>query len=448
MKNQDIHRRRNLMDEQASPILRDAFERFAAACRANPTDRDYFTFGEPQFDRLVREVAFTLPTYESVPSGWEGRPLKHVRIIRAWRALQEFLGRTKAFVSIHSGQFNSTQAAAAFEGEVAREFCEMKQSFVLDGLELASPTLSFRRGRFVKLTETTFREIAGEDAESHDHRLGLYVLELRWRSPNPPWNTGLFEDAQSTQMRVQRLAYPWIVFINLWARGKVRIGGVWESTDSGLCSQRRYLEIDEPIWEDHYEHDDQRDVDEWESESPRRTVTVSNETGFVTFLERLDDGLQRMGPEAHRADIAMRYFRRVVENFWAHNIGDRGPSQDDNEDIIVDATTGLEALLLADEKRGKGALMAARAAAIIEGADHNRRVVRKRIERLYKVRSAILHGDVRPPANELTEVAVDAEEFSRRCLAAFLLADGDREGFLRASTDTVIAERLRLKIMQ
>jgi hypothetical protein len=71
-------------------------------------------------------------------------------------------------------------------------------------------------------------------------------------------------------------------------------------------------------------------------------------------------------------------------------------AQDANEDIIVDATTGLEALLLGNEKRGKGALIAARAAAIIEEADDNRRSVKKRIERLCKVRSAILHGDVRP----------------------------------------------------
>jgi hypothetical protein len=143
----------------------------------------------------------------------------------------------------------------------------------------------------------------------------------------------------------------------------------------------------------------------------------------------------------------MRYFRRVVENFWTYHIGNKGPSQDHNEDIIVDATTALESLLLASEKRGKGALMAARAAAIIEETDVSRRSLRKRIERLYKVRSTILHGDVRPPDDELTEVAVDAEEFSRRCLAAFLLADGNRDEFLRASTDSVIAERLRRKII-
>jgi hypothetical protein len=143
----------------------------------------------------------------------------------------------------------------------------------------------------------------------------------------------------------------------------------------------------------------------------------------------------------------MRYFRRVVENFWTHHIGDNGASQDHNEDIIVDAMTALETILLANEKRGKGDLMAARAAAIIEETDDKQRNVRKRIKRLYKVRSTILHGDPRPPTTELTEAAVDAEEFSRLCLAAFLLADGDRHAFLRASTDAAIAEGLRRKIM-
>ena len=91
--------------------------------------------------------------------------------------------------------------------------------------------------------------------------------------------------------------------------------------------------------------------------------------------------------------------------------------------------------------------MAARAAAIIEETDDKRRSVRKRIERLYKVRSSILHGDARPPTADLTVAAVDAEEFSRRCLAAFLLADGDRHAFLRASTDAAVAKVLRRRII-
>lgn len=435
------------MDDQDQLFLRHAFERFAITCRENPTDRGYFTFAEPQFGRLTSEVAFALPAYERAAAGWDTQSQKHVRRVRAGRDLQAFLRRTDAFAGIHSGQFEATHAAAAFEHEVAREFCEMTQRFVLDGLELTSPELSFRRGRFVKLTEAAFSEIAGTAPTSYDHRVSLYVLELRWRTPNPPWDTGVFDDAESPQSRIQRLAHPWIVFINLWARGKVKIAGVFESTDSGLCSSRRYLEIAEPVWEDRYEHNDEQDADEWASESPRRTLTVSDETQFVRFLERLDHGLQRSGPEAYRADIAMRYFRRVVENFWTHHVGGDGASQDHNEDIIVDAMTALETILLANEKRGKGGRMAARAAAILEETDDKRRSVRKRIERLYRVRSAILHGDARPPITELTEAAVDAEEFSRRCLAAFLLADGDRHAFLRASTDAKVAEGLRRKIV-
>jgi hypothetical protein len=434
------------MNDQPPPILRDAFERFAVACRENPTDRGYFNFAEPQFRRLREEVAYALPAYERGAAGWDARSQIHIRRIRAGRDLQAFLRRTDAFASIHSGQFDAARVAADFEQEVARELCHMTQRFVLDGLELRSPELSFRRGRFVKLTESTFPDVAGNPPTSYDRRMGLYVLELQWRSPNPPWETGVFDDVETPQNRIQRLAHPWIGFINLWARGKVRIAGVFEWTDSGLCPTRRYLDVGEPVWQDHFEHNDEEDVDEWTSESPRRTLTVDDEAQFVRFLERLDDGLRGSGAEAHRADIAMRYFRRVVDNFWTHHIGGDGTSQDENEDIIVDAMTALEAILLANEKRDKGGLMAARAAAIIEDTDEKRRDVRKRIERLYKQRSAILHGDTLPSASELRAEAADAEEFARRCLSAFLMAGGDRQAFLRAPTNAAIAADLRRRL--
>jgi hypothetical protein len=436
------------MNECDSPMLRDAFERFAVACRANPTDRAYFTYAEPQFEQLRDEVAFALPAYERAAAGWDARSQGAIRRVRAENNLRGFLERTGALAAIRAEEFDASEAATDFEREVAREHCRLIQRFVLDGLELSSPECSCCRGRFVKLTDSTFNELAGAAPPSYDRRLGLYVLELHWRSPNPPWDTGTFDDAESTHDRVQRLAHPWITFINLWGRGKVRVAGVFEWSDSGLLgSPHRYLENGEPIWQDHYEHNDERDVDEWASESPRRTLTVPDETHFARFLERLDGGLRLAGAEAHRADIAMRYFRRVVENYWTHHLGGDGSSQDHNEDIVVDAITALESILLANEKRDKGGLMAARAAAILEETDDERRRVRKRIVRLYKLRSAILHGDARASTAELTEAAVDAEEFARRCLAAFLLSGGDRQAVLQASTDAATAEALRRRIM-
>lgn len=443
---EDIHQHHRPMNDRAHPILRDAFERFAIACRENPTDRGYFNFAEPQFRRLTEEVSLTLPAYDRAAAGWDARSQMHIRRIRAGRDLQAFLRHTNAFNSIHSAQFSAVRAAEDFEQEVARELCRMTQRFVLDGFELTSPELAFSRGRFVKLTESTFGDISGYAPTSCDRRIGLHVLELQWRSPNPPWETGVFDDAESPHNRIQRLAHPWIDFMNLWARGKVRIAGVFEWTDSALCPTRHYLDDGEPVWQDNYKHNEEEDVDEWVSESPRRTLIVSDETQFVRFLERLADGFEESGPEAHRADIAMRYFRRVVDNFWTHHIGGDGTSQDPNEDIIVDSMTALETIFLANEKRDKGGLMAARAAAIIEDTDVKRRDVRKRIQSLYKLRSVILHGDLRPSASELKAAAVDAEEFARRCLSAFLLAGGDRQAFLRAATDLSIAAELRRKI--
>ncbi|OGP59824.1 MAG: hypothetical protein A2162_01550 [Deltaproteobacteria bacterium RBG_13_52_11b] len=432
--------------DQGLPILHAAFERFAIACGGNSSDRGYFTYAEPQFEQLREEAASALPEYERAAAGWDSRSQKHVRSVLAGNNLRNFLEKTDALNLIKVGKFDAIRAAADFEQEVAREMCLMTQRFVLDGLELASAELSFCRGRFVKLTENNFSELAGKAANMYDHRLGLYVLEVHWRSPNPPWDTGLFEDAESTVNRAQRLAHPWIGFINLWARGKVRIAGVFESTDSGLCSSHRYLELAEPVWEDRFEYNEERDVDEWTSKTPRRTLIVSDELRFIRFLERLDDGLRQSGSELYRADIALRYHRRIAENYWTHHIGDDGNTQDPNEDIIVDAMTTLETILLANERRGKSGLLAARAAAVIEDIDDMRRSVQKRIQRLYKLRSAILHGDARPSTLQLAEAAKDGEEFSRRCLAAFLLAGADRQAFLQASTDATIAERLRRKI--
>ena len=273
-------------------------------------------------------------------------------------------------------------------------------------------------------------------------------MELNWKSQNPPWDTGLWEDAESKQDRVQRLSHPWLMFINLWNRGKIKVAGVFEWSDSRLIrSPHRYLDIGEPIWQDHYEYNDDQDKEEWVSETPRRSLIIQDETRFVKFLKRLDDGLQRIGSEAHRADIAMRYFRRVGDNFWAHHIGGDGSNQDHNEDIIVDTVTILESILSANEKRGKGAVLAARAAAVLEAADDGKRRLRKRIERLYKYRSAILHGDTRPSMATLTEAALVAEELARRCIAAFLLTNGDRQAMLRSSTDASVSEAIRQRIM-
>lgn len=433
------------MNEAGSPILCQAFERFAAACRDNPSERGYLNYAEPHFERLTRDVALALPAYGRAAEQCDAGFKEWIRIVRAHRDLQTFLERFGHLGRIVSGEFDAPSAAAAFEEEVGREFCKLTQRFVLDGLELTSPELRFRRGRFVRLTESSFCEISGSAPKPYDRRLGFYALELHWRSPNPPWDDG-FDDIESPHTRIHRYAHPWIGFINLWSRGKIRITGMFESTDSGLRSSHRYLETGEPVWEDHYQFNGERDVNEWVSESPRRTVSVSDEPRFVRFLERLDDGLGMCVREAYRADIAMRYYRRVVERFLDHHIGESESNPDHDEDIVVDAMITLEAILLANEKKGKGNLMAARAAAIIEDTDDKQRTVRKRLARLYDLRSRIVHGDARPSRDELASAAVAAEDLSRRCLSALLLSGGDRDGILRASTDPKAAEGLRHKI--
>lgn len=378
---------------------------------------------------------------------WDAKSQVVLREILASRNLHGFLDRTQVFKKIRSGEFDPSQAATDFELEVSREYCSLIQRFILDGLELGSPEVKFRRGRLFKLTKNAFKETFGHEPSQYEERLDLFVLELHWRSPSPhpPWDNWISEQSkESVQDRIHRMSYPWITFINLWGQGKIRVAGVFEWSDSNLLmSPSRYLEVAEPVWKDNFKYNPERDVEEWESREPRRTLSIDDSFEFVKFIERLDDGLSASAATEHRADIAMRYFRRVVENYWTHHLSGDKDGQDHNEDIIVDAVTALESILLANEKKGKGAIIAARAAAILEGTDSVRRQVRKRIQRLYKIRSAILHGDVRPTVAELTAAAIEAEEFSRRCLSTFLLANTDRQTILNASEDAATAENVR-----
>lgn len=427
----------SISPSDVAPLLGPAFQRFAEACRADSGDRQHFTSAEPYFQALSHEAADLLPGYERAAAAWNTQSRKHIRRIRATRDLQAFFDRRNTRVQILSERFDANQMAMEFEREVTREHCSFLQRFVLDGLELTSNELKFRRGRFVKLNAALLGGSLEEDLKSYDRRRGLYALELPWRSQqNPPWDTGICDDAESSAERIHRLSHPWVAFINLWEPGKIRAAGVFESSDSQLIRRSdRYLEISEPIWQDHYKYNPEKEVDEWDSESPRRTVRIKDENRFVKFLEALDDGLIKAAARTHRADISMRYVRRVAENFWTHHIGGDGANQDQNEDIIVDAVTALECMLLAGERRGKGDILAARAAAILEEIDSERRRVRRRIQHLYKLRSAILHGDVRPPATELIQAATDSEEYSRRCLVVFLLSGGDHQALIEATKD-------------
>lgn len=435
------------MPPNSPATLCAAFEKFAETCRSS-TDRPYVFGNEQAFEELEKFVAIALSAYGQVVNKWDPQSQVVIRRILANRNLQGFLDRTKVIEKIRSGEFDSLQAAIDFEREVSREHCQLIQRFVLDGLELNSPEIKFRRGRIFKLTKSVYKDTFGTEPSKYDDQLDRFILELHWRSPipHPPWDNWLSERSESEHERIHRMSYPWVTFINLWGQGKVRVSGAYEWTDSTLLrSPKRFLEVAEPIWKENFKYNPERDVEEWESREPRRTLTIDDGSKFVRFLERLDDGLQISIAQDHRADIAMRYFRRVIGNYWTHHLDGNKTSQDHNEDIIVDAVTALESILLANEKKGKGSIMAARAAAILEETDGARRQVRKRILKLYKIRSAILHGDIRPTAEELTNAATDAEEFSRRCLAAFLLANSDRESILLASNDTAAAEKVRRK---
>jgi hypothetical protein len=426
--------------------LSEAFDRFARGITATAaTDRTYFTFAEPEFDKLVLEVS-AIGRYERDAEGWPAASRPHIRRIRANRDLQAFLDRENARDAILKGQFVPDTLAERFHAELIREHCLINDLIVLDGLELPSAEIKFRRGRFVRLSQDSFETVTGEKPGSYDQRLGLFALALAWQSPNPPWESGVHDDVETTQERCDRFSYPWVTLINLWGRGKVRVAGIIESSDSKLVRRpRRYIEIGEPIWEDHYKYNPAKDVDEWDSSSPRRTVSITDESKFIAFLEQAQLGLEKASGD-HRANIAMRYFRRVADVCWHQHQGRDAINPDHDEDLIVDAVTALETILLANEKKGKGDIMAMRAAVLLADTPKEQRPIRRAMARLYKQRSAILHGDPRPSPKEMRDSAVDAEEYLRRCLGAFLLCGGDRRSILDAPKSSTVAAALRDKV--
>jgi hypothetical protein len=240
------------------------------------------------------------------------------------------------------------------------------------------------------------------------------------------------------------MGYPWVTYINLWDRGKIRVVGAYETTDSLLVRDcERYIHLDEPLWEDHYEYRKESESEEWVSESPVRLLSVSEPEWFARFLGRLEEGRRAILLQSHRGEIALRYFARVAETYRQYHLRDDGLDDDANEDILVDGVTALETMLLAGEKRGKGQILAGQLSALLANDSLERRAIRKQVERIYRLRSTVLHGDTRPSSEELSVSAIQVEELTRRCLTAFLLLQGDRQAIARGASHEPTAQMNR-----
>jgi hypothetical protein len=429
-------------------MLANVFKKFTEACKAILTRHDYLSFSESEFKALVQDVCVMLPRYDNEAGTWPPSSQRAIRYVLAHNHLAGFLSRTGFETAVREGRADPSQVAVDFEREVARDQCSLIQILVLDGLEVCSDDLCFARGRFVRLSEAMLKDVKGEHGlrpSELDRLIGVYGLELKWTAPNPPWGAGALERlGLSPRKRIQTMGYPWVTYINLWNLGKIRVAGAYETTDSLLVPRsERYIHLEEPVWQDHYEKGEESDSEEWVSECPLRLLSVRDAQRFASFLERLEAGRSAVQLQTHRGEIALRYFARVADTYRQHHLQGDGLDIDGNEDILVDGVTALETLLLAGEKRGKGRILAGQLSALLADDSVGQRTLRKRVEKIYKLRSAVLHGDTRPSSQELRMSAIQVEELTRRCLMAFLLLQGDRRAIAQGARDERIAQMNR-----
>lgn len=429
-------------------MLTDAFKKFTETYKSTLTRLDHLSFAEPEFEALVQDVCVALPRYDNEAGKWPPSSQRAIRYVLARSHLAGFLSRISFTTTVREGRADPCQIAIDFEREVERDLCSLIQIFVLDGLDLRSEDLHFARGRVIPFSEAMLKDVKGEYGlrpSQLDRLIGVYGLELKWRSPNPPWGSGALEDlGYSPRKRIQAMGYPWVTYVNLWDRGKIRVAGVYEKTDSLLVREsERYIHLDEPMWEDHYEYRKESDSEEWVSESPVRLLSVPDPERFARFLDRLEKGRNAVLSQTHRGEIALRYFARVAETYRQYHLRGDGLDDDANEDILVDGVTALETLLLAGEKRGKGRILAGQLSALLADDLARRRTLRKRVEKIYKLRSTVLHGDTRPSSEELSVSAIQVEELTRRCLTTFLLLQGDRQAIAQGARDECVAQMNR-----
>jgi len=430
-------------------MLTDAFKKFTETYKSTLARLDHLSFAEPEFEALVQDVSVTLPRYNNEAEKWPPSSQRAIRHVLAHNDLAAFLSRISFATAVQQGVVDPCQIAVDFEREVARDQCSLIQVLVLDGLELCSEDLRFARGRFLQLSEAMLKKDVevehGLPSSGLNRLIGMYGLELRWTAPNPPWGGGALERlGLPPRKRIQTMGYPWVTYVNLWDRGKIRVVGAYETTDSLLVrNSERYIHLDNPLWQDHYARSENSDSEEWVSESPLRLLSVRDAQRFASFLERLEAGRSAVQRQTHRGEIALRYFARVTDAYRQHHLQGDGLDVDANEDILVDGVTALETLLLAGEKRGKGRILAGQLSALLADDLAGQRTLRKRVEKIYKLRSTVLHGDTRPSSAELSMSAIQVEELTRRCLTTFLLLQGDRQAIAQGARDECVAQMNR-----
>jgi hypothetical protein len=339
----------------------------------------------------------------------------------------------------------AAQVAGSLRDALNRQRCQVRNLILLDGLELPANAITFNGGRLVELGEdflnTWFRGTPPPGPVAPHRLTGVAALETVTEERSPPWGVSLFEwDSAAT--RTKRAAKPWSMYLNLLGSGKCMPIGMYQHSDSQLhLDEWRAVGVEEPMWEPRHHFDG---VDDYESEELYRTLYVDDDgPTLATFLNQMDAGRSAAERRTHRVETALRFFDRVCDDYMGHHQLEHGDDMDANEDLVIDAVAGLEAIFLAKEKRGKGQVIGARAAAVLEANVTKQRAMRKEVEDLYELRSAILHGDARAASEDLRKGATSGEHLLRRSIIAFCRLQGDHQRLVDAAKDPATAQTVR-----
>jgi hypothetical protein len=427
------------MNELAEGILAYA-RRCAEVGEAEPNR-------SPEFDQLLIAGARSAARYADSLAALAAGRSPQIQLLDCRNHVRGFLSRSHFAAHLPTDLEQATRVAEHLRTELNRVDCTVTSLVLLDGLDLPTQEIVFSGGRLVELDEAFlqawFRGSAVPGTVAVPRLTGVAAVEVAVRTHTPPWGPFHF-DWESDARMTKRTALPWLTYINLFETGKCSPIGMYQHSDSLLhVDEWRAVGVQEPMWETRSGYDGE---DEYEYEALYRTLRIDEAEAIRNHLDALEAGRRGASGHTHRVETALRFFDRVSELYVGEQILSLGDNMDVNEDVVIDAVAGLEAIFLADEKRGKGQVIGMRASVILESDIGLQRNIRKQLLDLYALRSAILHGDARATRDALKQGALTGERLLRRSLVAFCRLGGDHARVVAAATDPATAEAVRRQL--
>lgn len=327
-----------------------------------------------EIDSIADSVSRNCRRYQS-----ESRPgtvaIPALRLFDSRRHCSAFLVRSGFYSNLPTTDEAAHEFARRLSSEVSRANCSVTSLVLIDGLELPTKEVGFSGGRLFELSEDSIQQwFEGRRPPgdlSPDRLIGVAALEMVTTANNPPWGDDYFH-WESPARQVQKVAEPWLTYLNLFDARKCRTAGMYQRSDSLLHKESiQEIGVREPMWETQSVLEP--DGEEYEYERLHRTLEIDDEGTLESLLNFLEAGrAAAIERSTHRFETALRYFSRVSEITLSHDLA-LVADLDECEDIIISAAIGLEAIFLKKREGGKKASLSARAAALLE-SDHTLQV--------------------------------------------------------------------------